>query len=521
MKQFVPKLIVSLGLLSIGISNSLVADAKRPNILFIYSDDHSHRTVSCYPEAYAWANTPNIDKLAKQGVRFTHAYVGTWCMPSRASMLTGHHQYGVESMRMEGTYPGSAYDPEKCPFWPKVFRANGYTTAHLGKWHTGIDTGAGRDWDYQKVWNRPRHTGNAGNYYDGQLIETDGGKAVLTPGYTTDMYTQWADEFIRGDHRDAKKPWYLWLCFGAVHAPFTPAERHLDDYNDVKVETPKDIYPPRPGKPDYMQKLAHWIEGPDGEPILNQEQSKMKTIAPMPGLHGDTLTHWVRQYHQGVLAIDDAVGKLVKTLKETKQYDNTLIVFTSDQGFAWGQHGLRHKLAPYDASVRSPMIISMPSQIESGKVCRRIVAGVDLIPTIFAFAGLELPWKMHGHDLTPLLKDPTAKWDHPTLLTLTGRKYGSDTDVITDDPEELYLGGIPWWVFLAKGRYKYIRTLVDDQVEELYDLKNDPEELDNLAVKPEHQKLLARYRNNLLKELRRTDAGMVKNLPSIKTLDSK
>ena len=100
--------------------------ADRPNILFIYTDDQSHRTVSCYPEAYKWANTPNIDALAKSGVRFTHAYIGTWCMPSRATMLTGHHQYGVESMRMQGTYPGSVYDPEQCPFWPRVFRKHGY-----------------------------------------------------------------------------------------------------------------------------------------------------------------------------------------------------------------------------------------------------------------------------------------------------------------------------------------------------------------------------------------------------------
>jgi arylsulfatase A-like enzyme len=91
-------------------------------------------------------------------VRFTAAYNGAWCMPSRATMLTGHHQFGVESMRMEGPYPGCTYDPQQCPFWPKVFRANGYFTAQIGKWHTGTDTGYGRDWDFQLVWNRPKYT---------------------------------------------------------------------------------------------------------------------------------------------------------------------------------------------------------------------------------------------------------------------------------------------------------------------------------------------------------------------------
>ncbi|MBT6274907.1 MAG: sulfatase-like hydrolase/transferase [Chromatiales bacterium] len=123
--------------LLIGLSNETRA-AERPTILFIYTDDQSHRTVSCYPEAFDWVKTPHIDSLAKQGVRFSHAYIGAWCMPSRASMLTGHHQHGIESMRMEGTYPGSAYDPDKCPFWPKVFRENGYTTAQIG--NATIDT---------------------------------------------------------------------------------------------------------------------------------------------------------------------------------------------------------------------------------------------------------------------------------------------------------------------------------------------------------------------------------------------
>ena len=102
-----------------------LAGAKSPNILFIYTDDHSYRTVSCYEHAESWARTPNIDRLAARGVRFTHAYIGTWCMPSRVTLLTGLHQYGAKTMRMEGEYPGSEYDPEACPFWPAVFRKQG------------------------------------------------------------------------------------------------------------------------------------------------------------------------------------------------------------------------------------------------------------------------------------------------------------------------------------------------------------------------------------------------------------
>ena len=131
-------------------------------------------------------------------------------MPSRATLLTGHHSYEIESMRMEGVYPGSEYDPEKCRFWPSVYREEGYQTAQIGKWHTGTDTGFGRDWDFQMVWNRPRYQENSKAYYYNQLIETNGGDPVMTPGYSTDNYTDWAIDFISGKRgRDPVKPWYL------------------------------------------------------------------------------------------------------------------------------------------------------------------------------------------------------------------------------------------------------------------------------------------------------------------------
>ena len=501
------------------------AEDERPNILFIYTDDHSYRTVSCYPEAFDWVDTPNIDALAENGVRFASAYIGTWCMPSRATMLTGMHQWGVQSMRMEGDYPGSAYDPEQCPFWPSVFRKDGYQTAQIGKWHTGVDTGFGRDWDYQIVWNRPRHAGNAGSYYYDQLIEKNGAEAVMTPGYTTDNYTDWALDYLHG--RDGKvegKPWYLWLCFGAVHGPFTPADRHLESYPDAAIAPPADIYPgpEREGKPKYVRETESWVPGADGQPELNSGKSQQRTVTNNM-VHGNSLNDWVRQYHQGVLAIDEAVGRLVAGLKETGQYENTLIVFTSDQGIAWGQHGFRVKLAPYDSNIRSPMIVSMPSRLPSGKVCPHPVSGVDLPPTFFSFAGIDLPWKMHGHDLTPLLEKPeTAEWPHATLTGLTGASYGADCDVVPrpdgDEAERkrLYLGpdpGVPWWVSSREGDLKYIRTLIEGEVEELYDMMADPEELTNLARDAAYGAKVLELRKKLIAELRRTDAGMVDELP--------
>ena len=500
-------------------SLALAADSP-PNILLIYTDDHSHRTVGCYEEAWDWVKTPNIDRLASRGVRFRHAFIGTWCMPSRATMLTGHHQFGVESMRMVGQYPGSTYDPAESPFWPKVFRSEGYTTAHVGKWHTGTDTGAGRDWDWQAVWNRPKYQQNSGHYFYDQIIEFSGKdqktETKLMRGYSTDNYTNLAEDFIRGEHREEGRPWYLWVCYGAVHGPFTPAVRHRQDYPNVKIPVPKDIFPPRPGKPAYMQEINYWEPGENGIPQLIGGAFGGRTVEGARCIHGNTLNDWVRQYHQGVLGLDQAVGRLMGALEESGQLENTLVVFTSDQGFAWGQHGFRTKLAPYDANIRSPLIISMPGTLPEGEVVPHPVAGVDLIPTFFSFAGIKTPWKMHGHDLTPLLLDPKREWTHPALTSFTGRSYGKDTNQIPADRGDHYLNGIPWYVSLRKERFKYIRTLVENEIEELYDIENDPDELVNLALQTRYRSQLLQLRSDTIDEMRRTNWELVDQLPSVR-----
>jgi arylsulfatase A-like enzyme len=496
--------------------SSLCAQATKPNILFIYTDDHSCRTISCYEHAEPWAKTPNTDRLAARGVRFTHAYVGTWCMPSRATMLTGRHQYGVQTMKMVPPYPGSTYDPDQCKFWPAVFRQEGYQTAHIGKWHTGTDAGFGRDWDYQIVWNRPRHPDNAPNYYHDQLLSINGGEPKIVKGYSTDNYTRWAVEYIKGEHRDASKPWYLWLCYGGVHAPYTPAERHLEDYPDAAVTTPADIYPPRVGKPSYMQKVAAWEKGPKGEPVLSSKAMGSEVGDEPQRDQGRSLSSWSRQYHQAVRALDEGIGQLLVALEESGQLANTLVVLTADQGYAWGQHGFRAKLAPYDANIRSPLIISMPGTLPEGKVCRTPVGGADIAPTFFSFAGLKLPWEMHGHDLTPLLKNPEAEWPHTTLLPFTADKFGADCDVVPAPPGNRHKTGIPWYLMLAQGRHKYIRTLEANEPEELYDLLADPEELTNLASEPVHAGTTKKLREAAISELKRTGAKMVKSLPPVK-----
>lgn len=497
--------------LAAAFSSSASADVKRPNILLIYTDDQPYKTLGCYPESPRWVKTPHIDKLASTGIRFHRAYLGSWCMPSRATVLTGRLPHAIESMRMEGEYPGSAYDPEKCPFWPAVLRKNGYHTAQIGKWHTGVDTGFGRDWDHQIVWNRPGHPKNAGAYYKDQILAFDG-KEHKVGGYSTDNYTQWAVDYIRGQNREHDSPWFLWLCYGAVHGPTTPAPRHVGAYSGKESPVPADILGPRPDKPSYLEVTQAWEAGPEGMPVMKGKPKRKDNFdKDEPGLD---YQKWVQQVNECALAIDEGVGRILEALEASGQLQNTLVIYTADQGYALGEHGFSHKLAPYDANIASPLIVSRPGTLPQGKVCRHPVNSADLVVTMCRASGIEVSWKMHGRDLAPLLRDPESKtWNEPVLMTHMGQSFGSDTHEVPTDERLTASNNVPWWVMLRDGRYKYIRTLVKGEPEEIYDLDADPEELKNLAVKPENRRLLESLRAKATAELKRTDAGFAGKMP--------
>lgn len=477
--------------------------AKRPNILFIFSDDQSYKTVGCYPESFPWVKTPNIDYLASQGVRFHSAYFGSWCMPSRASFLTGRLPHGIESMRMEGKYPASAYDPAKAPFWPAVFRKHGYHTAQIGKWHTGIDSGWNRDWDHQIVWNRPLHPENAGAYYDKQILAING-REQLVEGYPADNYNKWAREFIEGKSRDKDKPWFLWLCHGSIHGPSKPAPRHKGMYAQAEVPLPKDIFGPRPGKPEYLNLTQAWLRnekgvavaGKSGEAFGDESRKKEQT-------HAD----FVRQMNECVPAVDEGVGMLLKSLKDSGQLENTLVVFGADQGFGMGEHGFRTKLGPYDATYRSPLIVSMPGVTAKGKVCTQPVNAPDLVATFLALANIKVPWEIHGKDLVQLLKNPEVKTLQPCLYQHTGTSFGSDVEkVLRESPSKAEHTNVPWYDAVVYDGWKYIHYLKPGVGDELYELKADPEELENRIKDPKAASRLIQLREKMDGELKRINA---------------
>ncbi len=271
----------------------------------------------------------------------------------------------------------------------------------------------------------------------------------------------------------------------------------------MDIPEPDDLYPPRPGKPEYSGSTSRYKADDQGVARLCSN-----------GNYGESLYDGTQQYHQAVIGIDENVGRLIRTLKSTGQLENTLVVYTADQGFAWGQHGFRHKLAPYAANIRVPFIVSMPGTVTEGEVCTSPVGGIDLIPTFYKFAGIDLPWNMHGRDLTPLFRRPNRKWEHPVFLTYTARSYRPDTHTI-QKKEELP-GQVPWYGFVIKDRLKYIQTFIEGEIPELYHIDNDPHELHNLALMPQYRTQVNKHQKLLVSELKRTNAQFVDSLPSVK-----
>jgi arylsulfatase A-like enzyme len=234
------------------------------------------------------------------------------------------------------------------------------------------------------------------------------------------------------------------------------------------------------------------------------------------GGQGAEFADWVRQVNECVPALDESVGELIAALKETRQLENTLVIYTADQGFAMGEHGLRMKIAPYDASYRSPLIVSMLGTVAAGKVCKQSANAPDLVATLFGLAGIKPPAGLHGRDLTPLLKNPAAKPPYPCLYEHTGDLFGNDgAKVLKENPKAAIYQQVPWYTAVVHDGWKYVRYLQPGVPEELYNLDADPEELKNLIGEPKHAERLGRLRQALAAELKRTAAPAVM-LPPIR-----
>lgn len=408
---------------------------KRPNILFIMADDHAAKAISTYGAGIN--HTPNIDRLANEGMKFHHCYVtNSICTPSRAAILTGTHNH------VNGVLTLSSSINTHLPNVAKQLRVGGYQTAMVGKWHLG--EGKAHEpsgFDYWSV------LPGQGDYWDPTFIEADGEKEV--DGYATDIITEKTLDFIKS--RDKSRPFFAMCHHKAPHRSWECHDRHKGLYTDkIKVpETYNDDYKNRAraatiAKMRVAEDMTYFDLGlaqPDGghkrgerlfnamgfsqrkvpAPTTDEEVQKMKLVDVDDGtvysfkntaeLAEFKFQRYMQRYLRTIQAIDDSVGEILDYLKEDGIDEDTMVIYTSDQGFFLGEHGWFDKRFMYEESFQMPFLIRYPKEIAAGSVCNDIICNVDFAPLFLDFAGVKVPSYMQGVSFRSLLKGKTpADW---------------------------------------------------------------------------------------------------------------
>lgn len=401
----------------------------RPNTLFVLVDDLRFNALSCL--GHPWLKTPHIDRLAREGAIFTNAFVTTpLCSPSRGSFLTGRwvHAHGIvdNTNRNEQSH--------KLITFPLLQQQAGYETAYVGKWHMGNDSNPRPGFD---TWvSFP----GQGQYFD-PPINVNGKLAVQT-GFITDILSRHAVEFLRRPH---SKPFALYLAHKAVHGPFTPPDRHKTLYTEAPITR----------HPNAQDSLA-------GKPALQQPvpTNTKKGNGAQSGPNDETIRNQLRLLQ----AVDESMGEILKALTETGQLDKTVIIFTSDNGYFHGDHGLGDKRAAYEESLRIPMLVRYPKWIKPGTRFDADVLNVDIAPTMLEIAGAKAPAEMKGKSLVPVLR---------------GKAKQVRQDFYAEYQQEQQFARIPTWHAVRTREWKYVEYKGHPEWTELYNLKADPYELKN------------------------------------------
>lgn len=407
----------------------------RRNIVFILVDDQRYDAFSFM--GHPFLKTPHLDALAANGLVFENAFVTTsLCSPSRASILTGQyaHKHGVLS--------NSTRLPSHLPTFPKELQKAGYETAFIGKWHMGGSTDEPRP-GFDR-WVSFRGQGD----YINPTFNVDGTQSKHE-GYVTDITTDYAEEFIRKDH---DKPFMVYVSHKAVHASFIPAERHKGTYAD-------ETYPHPPS-------MANTNENYAGKP--NWVRAQRDSWHGVDGMYNKNVDfdEFTRDYAETLLAVDDSVGRIVATLREEGLLESTLLVYTSDNGFLFGEHGHIDKRSMYEPSIRVPLIVHCPELIKNGLRRKEMITNVDFAPTFMEAAGLEAPHVVQGISFYPLIEGKNVEWRDAFLYEYFWERSFPQTPTV--------LG-------VRGDRYKLMRFHGIWDRYELYDIQEDPHEMNNIV----------------------------------------
>ncbi|MEO0661289.1 MAG: sulfatase [Planctomycetota bacterium] len=478
------------------------ASDERPNILFVFSDDHAAHAIGAYRPHLEWGGwldgvdtTPHIDRLAADGALFSRSFcTNALCGPSRASILTGLHSKANGFMRN-----GDRFDPDQRTF-PKLLQAAGYATAVIGKWHLASDPQGFDHWEVLP---------GQGRYYNPDLRSAAGKRRV--EGHCTDVVTDLAVEWLEGV-RDSEKPWLLMCQHKAPHRPWLPAGRHLDLWAGEDLPEPPTLFDDHaddaPGArasemsiaghmaPFYDLQLTDedgtlpdeggWLAraGRNNRERMTDAQRAAWDAAFEPrnrAFHadapeGDALVRWrfqryLKNYLRCVRGVDDSVGRLTAWLDENGLAENTVVIYCSDQGFYLGDHGWYDKRWMYEESLTMPFIVRWPARIAPGTVVDALVQNIDYAPLFLELAGLDAPGDMHGRSLLPMLGgEVPADWRDAIYY-----RYGE-----FPGPHQ-----VPKHHGVRTATHKLLRFPELDAWE-LYDLTADPDERTNVFGDPEY-----------------------------------
>ncbi|TWU66105.1 Arylsulfatase [Crateriforma conspicua] len=425
------------------------------NVIFILTDDHRYDAMSFM--GHPFLETPHLDSLASNGVHLKNAFVTTsLCSPSRASILTGlytHKHRVIDNNRAV---------PEGTLFFPQYLQQAGYNTGFFGKWHMG----GGND-DPRPGFDHWVSFRGQGNYLPPGPNYTlnVNGERVKQKGYITDELTDYALDWL--DQQSDDQPFFMYLSHKAVHANFTPAERHEDRYADADLS-----FLPRGKDITAENNSPRWVR---------DQRNSWHGIDF--SYHSDRgLDYLYRRYCESLLAVDDSVGRVLQRLKDKGIHDETLIVYMGDNGFMWGEHGLIDKRVSYEESIRVPMMMQCPDLYDGGKVVEQVIGNIDVGPTIMHAAGLTTPEYMDGRSFLELPNDADQPWRDYFLYVYYWEKN------FPQSPTQFALRG---------DRFKYITYYGLWDTDELYDLSKDPKETQNLIHDPEYQNVVQEMENQL------------------------
>ncbi len=458
----------------------LCAQQKQMNIIFILSDDHRYDAMG-FMNKIQGLQTPGMDRMAKEGAHVKNAFVSTaLCSPSRASILTGQYAHSHTVVDNDAPLPTNLI------FFPKYMQEKGYQTAFFGKWHMGnTDDQPQPGFDH---WLSFRGQG----VYLNPVFNINGKVVPQAEGsYVTDLLTKNAIEWM--NNRKKNKPFFVYLSHKGVHAEFEPAERHKGMYATLPIVTPPSMYLTATdsskyyGIPTAPQSKVNYSDIPTW---VRKQRYSWHGVDYM--YHGQIpFDKFYHLYLETLQAVDESVEKVLDWVKAEGLEQNTMVVYMGDNGFSFGEHGLIDKRHAYEESMRVPMLVWAPGMVKPNSVVDKVVMNVDIAPTFLELAGISKPKQMQGFSFSNLLKGNANGWQRDKVFY---EYYWESAFPQT-----------PTTFAVRSDRYKYIYYNGVWDINELFDLQNDPFEMNNLIRDTSYRQIGIELKNDLFKWLEETN----------------